>query len=169
MIHADTIKPAVPQWFGAFFFAVMALAILASALNGGFTDHLRASAFFIYNMIIGYATFLGLTKMGARRVEHAFFWFAVVLIVGAALEVYGPIRPVSDWFRHTFDSWHGVYEGDIRDLTNYGAVRPKFFASEPSGLGGTTAFCLTLWLGARRRFDIPFLVQAICVIGAALF
>jgi len=170
VIHAGAIKAEVLQWFVRFIFVVVALATITSALDGDFSGHIRASAFFIYNVLIGYATFLGFSMMGLRRIETTFFWFAIVLVVGAGLEIYGPIRPLSDWFRDTFDKWHStIYGNDFRDMANYGAVRPKFFASEPSVLGMSTAFCLAFWVCARRRPDFRFLVQAVCLLGAALF
>lgn len=61
------------------------------------------------------------------------FWVFVMMSIGIFLEVMGPLRPFSDTVRHAIYD-NGVYSNDIRDVRDYGWVRPKLFSSEPSHL-----------------------------------
>jgi hypothetical protein len=92
-----------------------------------------------YSLVIGYGFFLAARRFPRRTLARIFLITCLIIIVGAALENYTGFRAISDAFRHKFYDF-GVYKADARDEMLYGAIRPKFFTSEPSAL--TFAFTL---------------------------
>jgi hypothetical protein len=166
-INIRAIGRGVIDWFVLLACFMAALALVASVRDGDYVIHLRASAQFVYSVVIGYAAFLGLSVLRRQDVERTFFWMAVFLIVGAALEIYGPIRPFSDWFRSVFNAWYGLYDSDARDIVDYGGYRPKFFANEPSVLGLTIGFAFCFWLSAKKSFAASEAMLAALLIGVA--
>jgi hypothetical protein len=168
-INIRQIEHGVVNWLMLLACVLLALALYTSNSGGDYFGHFRSSAQFVYSVVIGYAAFLGLTVLRRERLEGIFFWVSVFLIIGAALEIYGPIKPISDWFRETFNSWYGLYDSDDRDILSYGGYRPKFFSSEPSLLGLTTGIALFIWLSAKKSFTPPDLILAILLSGVAFF
>ncbi len=98
-----------------------------------------------YSMIIGYAILLTLTSAGRRQIAAIFLGFSLVILVGCLLEDYAGLRPISDWVRERLYS-QGIYDADMRDRILYGAVRPKFFASEPAAVTFAYSLFLFTWL-----------------------
>jgi hypothetical protein len=98
-----------------------------------------------YSIVIGYAAFLTLTQASRRQVAGIFLGFSVVILAGCLLEDYAGLRPISDWVRERLYS-RGVYDSDLRDAILYGAVRPKFFASEPATVTFTCSLFLFTWM-----------------------
>ena len=94
----------------------------------------------IYSIAIGYALFLTVTQASRRQIANLFLGFALVILVGCLLELYGGLRPISDAVRKVIYS-KGLYDNDLRDTLFYGRARPKFFASEPASV----TFCYTLF------------------------
>jgi hypothetical protein len=168
-IHVRQIDRAVFNWFVLLACIIVTLALCTGAVDGNFAGHFKSSSQLVYSVAIGYALFVGLGVMGRQRVENTFFWVTVFLIVGAVLEVYGPLKPVSDWFRNTFNAWEGDYEATSRDIIQYGAYRPKFFSSEPSLLGFSTGMAMCLWLAAKKSFTATEIITAILFFGLAFF
>lgn len=93
-----------------------------------------------YSITIGYGLFLTVTQASRRQIAGLFLGFALVILAGCLLEMYGGLRPISDAVRKVLYS-KGYYENDLRDLLFYGRARPKFFASEPASV----TFCYTLF------------------------
>jgi hypothetical protein len=168
VVNAPQISDAVVIWFIKLLGIMIAIAVITSVQSGGgMVHHLLSSFLFIYAVGIGYATYVGLLAMGAERIEKTFFWTTMVLVIGAALELYGPMKPLSDGFRNIFDSWRGIYDSPFRDLMGYGAVRPSFFTSEPSYLGLDAGIAISLWLGAKRSIEqVTGFIAAIILIAA---
>ncbi len=146
-------KPVL-SWFAQFSAIILVLGLVTAARYGSSFHHLRSSLLFVYSAFIGYAAFVGLTEMGARQVEKVFFWVSLTLIIGSALELYGPLKPASDWFRANSGSAYGGEMSVVRDVLNYGGIRPCFFAPEPSILGTSMGFSLCLWLGAKKDINV---------------
>lgn len=102
-----------------------------------------------YSLVISYALFLTLIRANREQLARLFLGFSLVLLVGALLESYGGLRPISDAVRlHIYD--YGIYDADLRDQILYGRVRPKVFASEPSAVTfGYTLYAFG-WLATTR-------------------
>ncbi|TAJ90347.1 hypothetical protein [Reyranella sp.] len=101
----------------------------------------------VYSMTIGYALFLTVTLGSRNQIAGLFLGCALTLAIGCLLETYGGLRPISDSVRSVLYS-RGFYDGDLRDLTYYDRVRPKFFASEPSSVTFCYSLFTFLWLVA---------------------
>jgi len=73
-------------------------------------------------------------RLEGSRVEKVLFRICLVLLVGVFLENIGLLRGVSDTFREFVYTSGGyrVYDGDERDISLAGFIRPKLFTSEPS-------------------------------------
>jgi hypothetical protein len=168
-INVRLVQKSIAQWFLLLASFAFALALHTGLEHGAYVAALRSSGVLVYSILIGYAAFLGFEVMGRQEVERTFFWVLVVLVIGAALEVYGPIGPASDWFRGTFNTWYGLYDNDARDILDYGSYRPKFFASEPSILGLTTGFASFIWLSAKKAFSASQVILPILLVGLAFF
>ncbi len=103
----------------------------------------------VYSLFIAYALFLTILRARRDRLAGLFLGFCIAILVGCALEVYTPLRAVSDAVRNQIYSF-GVYASDLRDEMLYGKIRPKLFTSEPSAV--TFAYTLFAfgWLVASR-------------------
>lgn len=84
-----------------------------------------------------------LRDFGKVRIGQWFWWTAIILLVGAGLEISGPMKGLSDAFREVVYS-DGLYTNDARDLANVGYVRPKLFTSEPSHLAKFFLLCVVI-------------------------
>lgn len=125
------------------------------------------------SMIGGILLFRLTISLRVRLVDRILLIMWVVLLLGAVLEVLGPLRDVSDSFRAWVYNVGGyrVYDNDLRDIALTGNLRPKCFASEPSLLGIGFAVFINGWLLLRptnKRFwiVIPSSVMAAVVIGS---
>ncbi len=105
-----------------------------------------------YSLVISYALFLTLIRAGRDQLARLFLGFSLLLLIGALLEDYGGLRPISDAVRlRIFDS--GIYDADLRDQLLYGRIRPKVFASEPSAVTfGYTLFAFAWFATTRSRW-----------------
>lgn len=152
-----------------FALVVFVIAAMTSIENGRAIDHFRASTMFIYNVIIGYATYIGLRAMEPRLIERTFFWVSVVLIVGAQLELNVPmIKSITEAIREAIPTGATYSSADasiVRDLSLYGGVRPNFLASEPSVLGLMTGMAICWWLSAKQNPDVLHFIAAAALTG----
>lgn len=104
--------------------------------------------------------------------ERLVQWFSVilaVLIVGSFLERFQPVRDVSDAFRKILYPEKMLYSADYRDIVSYGAVRPRFFAREPSIVGiGAGLLISMIFLLIKSQFVVrvagALLLSLICVV-----
>jgi hypothetical protein len=119
----------------------------------------------VYSIVIGYALYLTVTQASRRQVAGIFLGFVLVILIGCLLEDYAGLRPVSDWVRERVYS-RGIYDSDLRDAILYGAVRPKFFASEPATVTFTCSLFLFIWMvvSAWRWKQLAYLA----LVGVAL-
>lgn len=136
-----------------FFGAIVCLLIaIAMASGDGALQRVASSVLLVYSVWIGYAAFVGLNAMGLRKTSRMFMMLLLVLIVGSLLELYGGVKPLSDAFRRSTNSWRWIYDSDVRDLSSYGGLRPNFFASEPSVLGIIAGYSLLFWFLSASHF-----------------
>lgn len=111
-----------------------------------------------YSLVIGFALYLTITLGTREQIARLFLTLALIILIGCLLEQYGGLRSVSDAVRARIYS-SGLYESDIRDLTLYGHVRPKFFASEPSAVSLCfVIFCFVWLVTSTWRWKIPVYV-----------
>lgn len=121
------------------------------SLHHHLTGHLASWVVFIYGIVIGYSAYLELTQWGRAELEKLLKILIWAILIGVALEVFvPPFKAFSDTVRHTIFAAN-LYEGDVRDLYLYGAVRPKLFTSEPSHLAKYFALFTVGWLLITRH------------------
>lgn len=110
------------------------------------TKSVNGTGNLVISWFVAYAGFL-MVKANTRRVNSLVFagiW--ITLIVGALLELTGPLREISDAFR-AYAYRYMVLNNDVtRDVLYYGSYRPKVFASEPSLVGVWFSVALVSWL-----------------------
>ncbi len=115
-----------------------------------FSERFKALLFFVYSLVVAYALYLELTAWRRRELSAALGLVLVFLIVGVALELWTPLRAVSDAFRSEFFSVLDPRNSDAREQLIAGGLRPKFFTSETSHLAKWFLLGLAAWLAASR-------------------
>ena len=132
------------------------------------TQHIASLVVLVYAIVISYAAYLELMQWDRDRIARMFKILTLVLLVGAALEVFvPPFKALSDSFRHIVFA-HGVYENDTRDLLLYGAVRPKLFTSEPSHLAKYFVLFTVAWFLITTKKQKYLWFFAYVIIGTFL-
>lgn len=132
-------KPLVYLFLAGF------LSLLPTILSSGeITDQLRSLLLLLLSFTASAGVAATARNFGKRRLATWFWWISVAMIVCAALEVLGPLRPISDAIRNLIYSTEIIYSNTERDISSYGLVRPNLFASEPSHLGKFLALFLTV-------------------------
>lgn len=123
------------------------------------------SLFLFFLTILAASGALSMVLDLSRETAFRYVRFIIlVILAGLLLERLGIIKPASDAFREWLYPETVVYSNDIRDISNYGFVRPKLFASEPSYVAkffgtmvaaaivlrptGTRMTSIFLWVGA---------------------
>jgi hypothetical protein len=147
------------------------MAFFTSLSDNALPQHLISSFLFLYSIVVAAATFWGLSMVRLTRLRMFFLTAAVILIVGSALEVYGPLKPISDEFRSAANNWRSqdLYVSDSRDIFQYGGMRPKFFATEPSILGITIGYSILFFFLSSRKYNLLSLGAAAALTGIAFF
>ncbi|MGB9144759.1 MAG: hypothetical protein WCC14_02970 [Acidobacteriaceae bacterium] len=154
LLNVKRIKFSVVSLFGALSLILVIFAVITAQGDGNLPQHIISTGQLLYSLVIAYGTFLGIQVLGMRRASRFFLIAAIVLIVGSFLELYGGLRPASDAFRAAVNSWQptSLYNSDLRDIQNYGGIRPKFFTREPSILGAMVGYAILFWFLSARRF-----------------
>ena len=158
-------------------FVILAICLCSVLFNAGvwdnrswqryLTENIKALILFACTLGAFYGVYLEVTRYDVRVLNRFFGIVAVGLIVGAALEVYTPLRQVSDAFRHAVYD-HGVQSGDIRDLVIAGHARPRFFTSETSFLAMNCLIAILSWTVTSGR-NTRFVIAAGLLASAYLF
>lgn len=171
LLRAGAVKRQFAVQAGILAALIMALGVVATISAGDLMQHVISSVLFIYSLFVAYTCFLGVEAIRRRTLSKLFLASAFVLIAGSALELYGPLRPISDAFRQEANAWRSgdIYESGQRDLENYGEIRPKFFASEPSILGIMTGFSIVFWFLSSVKFPLRRVIIAGILAAAAFF
>ncbi|WP_026442570.1 hypothetical protein [Pseudacidobacterium ailaaui] len=138
-------------WLGV---VLLVMAIITSFADHDLPQHILSSGLFLYSMVIAFATFVGVSRMGLKRTSRFFLLMACILILGATLEVHAGLKPVSDAFRQAVNGWQSenLYNYATRDITEYGGIRPCFLATEPSILGISTGYGILFWFLSGRKY-----------------
>ncbi len=163
------ISTEVLRTLGLVAFLVATFGFLHAIFGGYPIRRLTASVQFLYSLGIGYAFFLCSRQVKPARLS-AFFWLlAFALLVGSVLEIAGIIKPASDAFRLFANNWRPIYWADLRDIVEYGGIRPKVFGQEPSVLGISISVCITLGMLSYKPGDTTRLMIALamCIAGFA--
>lgn len=125
--------------------AVFVLAVLGGAQP---TSNMGRRALVLgmhaYCMIAGLGFALEVTRWNDDERKNFLHVLLLVVFIGVCLEKYTPVGEISDSFRQMVYQPTRLYGAGDRDILTMGAVRPKFFGSEPSYLGVMTAVLVYL-------------------------
>ncbi|MFN4091449.1 MAG: hypothetical protein ACK4FG_00970 [Brevundimonas sp.] len=140
------IRPAYFQILMIIVGVLLASVVLTSTQDDLFVKRLRSTFQISAALFSAYGAFLSAAALGRSFLARFFGWLFVVLIVGSVAESQlSWFRGISDAARAVFYPETTLYAADVRDLTLYGAVRPRLFGREPSLVGINAGFALTMW------------------------
>lgn len=132
-------------------------------------EFLKSFAQLVVAILSAYCMFIVFILSSRERLVRWFSVMLAVLIVGSFLERFQIVRDMSDAFRQMLYPEKLLYSADHRDILSYGAVRPRFFAREPSIVGiGAGLLIAMIFLLIRARFVVrvggALLLSLICII-----
>lgn len=138
---------------------------------GNFVDRMRSAALLAYTFIMGLGLLALLKSQGVARTYAVISLFLGFLFLGTLLELYTDFAAISNSISEALHGWNFVYDAAERDLRNYGAVRPKLFASEPSKLGITFAVMISILssLSYRKLGLVASLSLCLLLSAAAIY
>jgi hypothetical protein len=169
MANYAKISFRVVLWFVITLILMTIIGLVASTFSGGdYDESFRATCNFIYDIFTGLGVYFALIQLGRLKIQRIFLIVLLVLIAGSILEVAGIGKSISDEFRASVVKTH-LYEKNERDIEDYGGIRPKFFASEPSALGMSIAISFYLWFSAVRRPKLKHYTMAFLLLAVALY
>ena len=135
-----------------YFLTALACLLLLSVLASPGKEYLSRKVLGLVqtmaSVVMGLVLVKFFEKVSKKAVSRILLSIILVIIVGAALEILGPLRIISDGFRDYvyFGSPYGVYSAEDRDIALAGFERPKFFASEPSLVATGLFVFINSWL-----------------------
>ncbi len=160
------------------------LTIPFSPNPGGFLgEHILSLILLCVSLLAAFGLYLELKSLGRTRLTRLALWSAFAVILLATIEVYTPLRQVSDGVRNVLYAGNFIYDSDARDLSFAGGIRPKVFTQEPSHPARfvsvmLVAYVLTsrsrrrwvaaigLWLVGAYIMRSPSLLLAPAILGA---
>lgn len=169
-LNRSAIKPQHLSMLVAVILAILLAGI--GAATGGNVDlleFLRSYFQLIAALVSGYCIFIIGILSSRDRLIKLLSAILIVIIVGSFLERFPIIRAVSDTVRLLLYPEKLLYNADYRDLVSYGAIRPRFFAREPSVVGIGAGLLITMiFLLIRARPMVKTLgalaVALVCIV-----
>lgn len=137
--------------------AFLILSLIAGGSGMEFFDT-RVPSFIQMVVALGCAHIILSAMRYPETVRKTLFAWLIFIVIGVILEsVYLPFRELSDSFRSIAYAGRFIYDADVRDLRDYGFVRPKLFTQEPSHVAKAFLVCGTGWYvlsSSRKRLSI---------------
>lgn len=123
--------------------SIMGLFLCHDAAEN-FVERFKGILQLLYSISICYLFYLNLVKWPKARLSKLCFIFSSAILFGTFLEVYTPLRAISDDFRYAVFR-RAIYESDLRDIQIYGQLRPRLFTQEPSYVAVGYTILLSCW------------------------
>ena len=108
-----------------------------------------------YSCVMATGIYLELKQWSRSGLAKLFGILLAIMTIGPVLEIYTPVKNISNAYRDTFyykdlDSGQDVYDadsefGNARDLAISSHIRPSFFTQEPSYVALTFLISLVVW------------------------
>lgn len=155
-------------WVGALI-VFLTVSLVAGGSGASFFDT-RLTSWLQIIAALGCAHIILCAMHYPQAVRNTLFLWMIFIVVGVILEtVFSPMRELSDAFRHAaFEGRFLYFDGDARDLRDYGFVRPKLFTQEPSHVAKAfVAFGAGWYVLSSSRRRLMILLG--CTILATLF
>ena len=133
-----------------------------------FRPQFNSAILLVFSIVASVGMMKTVSYDSCKIVELRYRNLAILFVVAAILEVVGILKPVSDTVRlliHPSEIVYGTGRwNDIRDITTFGIVRPKVFASEPSYLGTTISIFCSMSLAASASLrNVLIVVVTLCI------
>lgn len=159
-IFSGINKNHIPGFIGIL--AMIALSMLSVSLRDGgamaIHEQIRSSALLLASLAASLG-FAGLVvHIPNERLANLFYKAAIILCVGALLDITTPLKDISDQVREFL--YPNAYKSSLRDEMGYLFIRPNFFAQEPSYLGKYIAISITLSRIAGKK-ALPLIILTI--------
>jgi hypothetical protein len=106
-------------------------------------------------------------QFSASTLRRVFLGWLIFLVVGCVVEVYTPVRGLSDEFRRLAYSDRFLYGGLDRDISLYGRSRPKLFTQEPSHVAKAFVAFSVAWHCLSVSKSRTFVVFVLTAVTAA--
>ena len=138
-----------------FFILHFIIIFLQDTSSSEILDQLSSFVLFILTLFASLGFYSVLIRIKRSNLIAILSGFILFIIIFAFFERIDILKFASDSFRLVIYDDGLVYKNDSRDLSGYGFVRPKVFASEPSYLGqffGTSL--LGVFLVYRGRYSL---------------
>lgn len=137
--------------FGVAVTAVALVSILCnppfwSGWAGAFgADYARSFVVFLSALVASMGACIGVLHTPPRTLRRLLWLFVYVVVIGAMLDIAVPV--LHSFFEHISEPFLRTgfrYTNEMRDVTMYGLLRPKFLTSEPSNVAIFLVFAFTL-------------------------
>ena len=132
-------------------FALVTTGVAIVSWSSDPVENLLSLAQFVVSVFTAYGIFLATIGIARRQLAFLVGSILLVMIAGAALETLDPVRALSDYVRNLIYDRDILYIFERRDILQYGAIRPNFFAREPSLVGVHIGFAMAVALIAAPR------------------
>lgn len=126
----------------------------------------------LYTLIAAYGLFLDLSLWRRAELNRVSGIFVSAILFGSFLEVYTPFNQVTALFQQFHEQIAGVQEAtltQIRDLNQYGQLRPRLFCSETSYVAINFSIFLSVWMLTKHKINAFSFFVAIVAIIIALY
>lgn len=159
--------------------ALIVMIVFAGVVTGPSAEaflgqRLLSTCYFIASLVCAIVLQRELRTWPAKTLARLFGYTALVLLIGAAIELFTPIRALSDSFREATALRGVLYQATARDIAETGMVRPMFFAQEPSILAQSIGISILVWLiaggtdrGRALKFSL-FLCAALAIVRSPI-
>ncbi len=132
---------------------VVFVLLLSMAFSPGYaylTEKFLSLVQFSLAIVVTVMTVRLMQQMRREVVERSLLVVWCLLLAGSVLEVAGLTREISDAFRaRVYEEMYTLYDGDLRDISFVGWVRPKVFSTEPSCVTKMFIVAVNAWLLIR--------------------
>lgn len=148
-----TVRRRISNSDVAFLLKIVFVLLLSITLSPGYiylTQKFLSLAQFTLAISVTVMTVRLMQQLRPEILERALLTLWCLLLIGSVLEVTGFTREVSDTFRvWAYKGMYTLYDGDNRDITFVGWVRPKVFSTEPSNVSKMFIVSINSWLLMR--------------------
>ena len=100
-----------------------------------------------------------------ETIRKTLFLWMIFVVGGVFLETeFSAFRAMSDAFRYAVFEGRFIYDSEVRDLREYGFVRPKLFTQEPSHVAKAFVVFGAGWYVLAARWRLPLLLACTALV-----
>lgn len=114
-------------------------------------EDIQTFTYNLLNMFSILTLFLMLRWSDMNHIEHMSKILMILMILFGLIEIYGGLKEYFDAIRSLYTSESSMYTAEDRDISQYGALRPNVFTSEPSSVGNFFGSLWVLYFSISKR------------------